>query len=258
MKIISWNVNGIRSIYKKNFLNWFLKNKADIFCLQEIKAQKEQIPSDLLYQKDYYFYFNQAVKKGYAGVAVYTKQKPLKVKDRLGLDRFDKEGRILELEYSNFTLINLYMPHGGRQKENLSYKLEVYNYLLRYLKNIRKRNKNIILIGDFNIAHQDIDLARPKQNQNNIMFTPKERQQIDKIINLGFIDTFRKFHKEGGYYTWWPYMAKARERNLGWRIDYVFISKELAQWLKDAFIFSEITGSDHCPIGIEINSKIWH
>jgi len=250
MKIISWNINGIRSIYKKNFLNWFLTNNADIVCLQEIKAQKEQIPSDLLKLKKYYFYFNQATKKGYAGVAVYTKQKPLKVKYKLDFNKFNEEGRILQLEYPTFTLINLYMPHGGRQKENLGYKLEVYNHLIKYLKNIK--NKNIILAGDFNIAHKDIDLARPKQNQNNIMFTPEERQQIDKIINLGFIDTFRQFYKEGGHYTWWPYMANARQRNLGWRIDYIFISKGLAQQLKDAFIFTEIMGSDHCPIGIKI------
>jgi exodeoxyribonuclease-3 len=250
MKIISWNINGIRAIYTKNFLDWFLTTKADIVCLQEIKAQEGQIPDDLLKIQDYYFYFNQAIKKGYSGVAVYTKQKPLKVKYKLGLKRFDEEGRLLQLEYPDFILINLYLPHGGRQKENLEYKLEVYDYLIRYLKSIQ--NKNIILAGDFNIAHQDIDLARPDENRDNIMFTSEERQQIDKIINSGFLDTFRQFHQEGGYYTWWPYMFHARERNLGWRIDYIFISKELTKNLKDAFIFSKITGSDHCPIGIEI------
>jgi len=226
VKIISWNVNGIRSIYKKNFLKWLAAINADIVCLQEVRAQKEQIPSDLLKLKDYYFYSNQAAKKGYAGVAVYTKQKPLKVKYKLGLKRFDQEGRILELRYPNFTLINLYFPHGGRQKENLNYKLKVYKYLLGYLKKIKE--KNIILIGDFNIAHQEIDLARPKQNQNNIMFSIEERKQIDK------------------------YFANARKRNLGWRIDYAFISKRLSQKLKNAFILSKTVGSDHCPIGIEI------
>ena len=250
MKIISWNINGIRAIYKKNFLDWFIATNADIVCLQEIKAQKEQIPSDLLELKNYFFYFNPAIKKGYAGMAVYTKQKPLKVEYKLGLNRFDQEGRILQLEYPSFILINVYLPHGGRQKENLDYKLKVYDYLLEYLQ--KSKDRNIILIGDFNIAHQDIDLARPRQNQNNIMFTPEERQQIDKIINLGFLDSFREFHKEGSHYTWWPYMAKARQRNLGWRIDYIFISKELTKNLKDAFILPEIMGSDHCPIGIEI------
>jgi len=253
MKIISWNINGIRAIYKKNFLDWFIATNADIVCLQEIKAQKEQIPSDLLELKNYFFYFNPAIKKGYAGMAVYTKQKPLKVEYKLGLNRFDQEGRILQLEYPSFILINVYLPHGGRQKENLDYKLKVYDYLLEYLQ--KSKDRNIILIGDFNIAHQDIDLARPRQNQNNIMFTPEERQQIDKIINLGFLDSFREFHKEGSHYTWWPYMAKARQRNLGWRIDYIFISKELTKNLKDAFILSEVMGSDHCPIGIEIVSS---
>ncbi len=250
MKIVSWNVNGIRAVYKKDFLKWLRATNADIVCLQEIKAQKEQIPTDLLKQKDYYFYFNQAVKKGYAGVAVYTKQKPLKVECKLGLKRFDQEGRILKLEYSDFTLINLYFPHGGRQKENLNYKLEVYKYFLNYLKRIK--DKNIILIGDFNIAHQEIDLSRPKQNQNNIMFTSEERKQIDKIINSGFIDGFRKFNKEGKNYTWWPYFVNARERNLGWRIDYIFVSKKLVPKLKNAFILNKVMGSDHCPIGIEI------
>ena len=258
MQIVSWNINGIRSIYKKNFLEWFLKTKADIICLQEIKAQEEQIPNDLLKIPDYYFYFNQALKKGYSGVAVYTKQKPLKINDKLGLKQFDEEGRMLELEYSDFILINLYLPHGGRQKENLKYKLKVYDYLIKYLKHLKQNtNKGIILAGDFNIAHQDIDLARPDENRDNIMFTPEERERIDKIINLGFIDTFRQFHQDGGYYTWWPYMFHARERNLGWRIDYIFVSQLLLSHLKNSFILSKIMGSDHCPIGIELsNDKI--
>jgi len=173
MKIISWNVNGIRAVYRKNFFKWMRKTNPDILCLQEIKAQKEQIPEELVKPKGYYAYFNFAERKGYSGVAIYTRRKPLKIEYKLGLKRFDQEGRILKLKYPDFTLINVYLPHGGRQKENLGYKLEVYNYLFRYLKNVR--SKNIILIGDFNIAHQDIDLARPRQNRNNIMFTPEER-----------------------------------------------------------------------------------
>jgi len=250
MKIVSWNVNGIRAIYKKGFLDWLITTNADIVCLQEIRAQKEEIPADLLEPKNYYSYFNPAVKKGYAGVAVYTKEKPLKVVNKLGLKRFDQEGRILILEYPHFTLINLYTPHGGRQKENLNYKLEVHKYLLNYLKRIK--NKNVILIGDFNIAHQEIDLARPKQNKNNIMFTQEERKQIDKIINLGFIDSFRVFNKKSGNYTWWPYFVNARERNLGWRIDYTFVSKKLSSKLKSALVLNKVMGSDHCPIGLEI------
>jgi len=224
MKILSWNVNGIRAVYKKGFLEWFNKTRADIICLQEIKAQKEQIPDDLINLKNYHFYSNYAVKKGYSGVAVYTKAKPEKVEYRLGLKRFDQEGRILKLTYHKFTLINLYLPHGGRGKENLDYKLESYKYLLNYLK--RNKDKNIISVGDFNIAHQEIDLARPKNNHNNIMFTLEERKQIDKIIEFGFIDTFRKFNQKSDNYTWWPYFANCKGRNIGWRIDYIFVSKK--------------------------------
>jgi exodeoxyribonuclease-3 len=250
MKIVSWNVNGLRSIYKKGFLKWFNKIKADIVCLQETRVFQKELPLDLLRIKNYHLYFNEAEKKGYAGVAVYTKEKPLKIESKLGLERFDQEGRILKLEYSDFILINLYLPHGGRSKENLDYKLEVYKHLLKYFQKIK--DKNVILAGDFNIAHQEIDLARPEENKNNIMFTQEERDQIEKIIKLGFKDSFRMFNKEGGNYTWWPYFVNARERNLGWRIDYIFVSKSLSQNVKNASILKEIMGSDHCPIEIEI------
>lgn len=250
MKIISWNVNGLRSVYKKGFLDWLSETKADIICLQEIKIQKEQLSPDLISPSGYHSYFSFAEKKGYSGAAVYTKNKPLAAEKKMGTERFDSEGRILKLEYPSFTLFNLYFPHGGRQKENLGYKLEVYDCFLNHIKKIK--NQEIILIGDFNIAHKDIDLARPKQNQKNIMFTPEERKKIDRIMGLGFIDSFRKFEKETGHYTWWPYFANARQRNLGWRIDYVFVSKVLAPKLKNAFIFKDVLGSDHCPIGIEI------
>ncbi len=194
MKILSWNVNGVRAVAKRGFLKWLKNTKADIVCLQEIKAQKEQIPQDLINLKNYHFCFNQAQKKGYSGVAVYTKEKPKKVEYVLGLKRFDSEGRILKLTFPKFTLINLYLPHGGRQKENLDYKLEAYSVLYNLLK--RNKDKNLILIGDFNIAHQEIDLARPRDNQKNIMFTEKERKQIDKIVQLGFTGTFREFNQK--------------------------------------------------------------
>ncbi len=250
MKIISWNVNGLRAVYKRGFLNWLLALDADIVCLQEIKAFKEQLDPSLINIKNYFSYFNSAQKGGYSGLLVYTKEKPLSVEKKLGLERFDKEGRSLLLEYKDFLLLNVYLPHGDRTKKNLPYKLEVYDFLLRKLKGWK--DKNLVLIGDFNIAHQEIDLARPKNNKNNVMFTPEEREKIDKIIELGFTDTFRKFHKEEGKYTWWPYFANARERNLGWRIDYAFISKGMNKKIKDAFILSKVKGSDHCPIGLEI------
>lgn len=249
MKIISWNVNGVRAIFKKGFLKWFKKTKADIICLQEIKAQYEQIPKEMEDCKNFSF-FNLGQKRGYSGVAVYTMERPLKTETRLGLKRFDQEGRMLDLRYPDFNLINLYLPQGGRKKENLPYKLEVYKKLFEYLK--KYKNKKVILVGDFNIAHREIDLARPKQNQKSTMFTPAEREQIKNLINLGFVDTFRHFHPQEKEYTWWPYFYQARKRNLGWRIDYVFVSSKLISKVKKAFILPGVEGSDHCPVGIEI------
>lgn len=251
MKIVSWNVNGLRAVFKKGFLNWFKKANADIVCLQEIKLQEGQIPESLINPDGYFSYFSYAQKKGYSGVAVYTKEKPKAVEKKLGFEKFDSEGRILKLEFKNFVLINFYMPHGGRAKENLDYKFKAYQHSFDYLK--KNKGKPLILAGDFNIAHEEIDLARPKDNQKNIMFTPEERKQIDKLVDLGFSDTFRKFHKdEAGQYTWWPYFSLARDRNLGWRIDYVWTSKDIMSKLKDAFILPQVWGSDHCPVGIEI------
>ena len=250
MKIISWNVNGLRAAYKKGFLDWLNKSEADIVCLQELRAEPEQLAPELINPGDYQSFFNPAVKKGYAGTAIYTKEKPLTIEKEIEMERFDQEGRILKLKYPEFDIVNFYLPHGGRQKENLDYKLEVYDFLLNQLEKIK--DESVILIGDFNIAHKEIDLARPKDNRNNIMFTPEEKKQIDRIIKLGFVDTFREFHKEGGHYTWWPYFVNARERNLGWRIDYVFASESLTPRVKKAFILPEVMGSDHCPIGIEI------
>jgi exodeoxyribonuclease-3 len=250
VKIVSWNVNGLRAVYKRDFLPWFQQAGADIICLQEIKLQEAQIPTDLVKPAGYHAFFNFASKPGYSGTAVYTKEKPDRIDLKLGHPRFDQEGRFLRLEYPDFSLIALYLPHGGRQKENLPYKLEVYEKLLRYLKPLVKAKT--VLIGDFNIAHNEIDLARPKSNLDNIMFTPQERKQVNAIIDLGFTDTFRKFHTDGGHYTWWPYMANARARNLGWRIDYVFTSPSMTPRLKDAFILPDVHGSDHCPVGIRM------
>ena len=248
MKILSCNVNGIRAANRKNFLQWFKKSRTDILCLQEVRAQKEQLSDSLLYPRGYNLYFNSANKKGYSGVAIYSKQKPLRIKYKLDLERFDQEGRMIELEYPDFTLINIYLPHGGRRKENLEYKLESYNYFFEYLK--RSKDKKVILIGDFNIAHQEIDLARPESNKNNIMFTFEEREQINQLLNLGFIDSFREMNKRGGNYTWWPHAFNARERNIGWRIDYAFVSVGMV--IKRAFILNKVNISDHCPIGLEL------
>ena len=183
-------------------------------------------------------------------MAVYSKIKPLKIELNLGLKRFDEEGRIIRLDFENFILINIYLPHGGRNKENLGYKLKCYECLIHYLRKIK--DKKVILIGDFNIAHTELDLARPKNNQNNIMFTPQERRQLDRLVNLGFIDTFRKFNQENGHYTWWSYAFNARARNLGWRLDYAFISERFIKNLKSSRILKDISGSGHCPIKLDI------
>jgi len=250
MKIVSWNVNGIRSCLKHGLIPWLERQRAEIVCLQEIKIAENDIPWDLRYLNNYQVFFNCAQKKGYSGVAVYTNKVPLEAKHNLGIKRFDVEGRILELKFDNFSLINLYLPHGSRDKSNLDYKLKVYKKVLADLE--RRKREKIILMGDFNIAHKDIDLARPRQNKNNIMFTPEERQQIDKLLNLGLVDSFRQFNQEGGHYSWWPSRLKARQRNLGWRIDYCFITRSLVPRLKQAFILKDVLGSDHCPIGLEI------
>ncbi|MCL5011263.1 MAG: exodeoxyribonuclease III [Patescibacteria group bacterium] len=251
MKIISWNVNGIRAVYKKGDLLEFIKSeKPDILCLQEIKAAEEQIPNELKNLAGYFCYFNPAKKPGYSGVAVFTKEKPQKVEKEIGFDRFDSEGRALKLVYTGFTLYNFYIPNGGRGKKDLNYKLAFYDYLFDYLR--KQKNKKIILAGDFNVAHTELDLARPKENQDSIMFTKEERAKISQLLKAGFIDTFRQFHQDNGYYTWWLYFANARERNIGWRIDYVFATENLKSKIKNGFILPEITGSDHCPAGIAL------
>ncbi len=253
MKIISWNVNGIRSVYKKGFIDWMEKTNADIICLQEIKAQDSEIQklfssSGLFRHSPYYLYSNFAQKKGYSGVAIFTKEKPTTIDNKLGLERFDQEGRLLKLSFKNFILYNLYIPHGGREKENMVYKLQTYDRLFALLSG----KQRTILVGDFNVAHTALDLARPKGNQNNTMFTPEEREKLDTLTQKGFVDTFRLKHKEGENYTWWPYAVDARERNIGWRIDYIFVSTDMRSYITDAYILKDTKGSDHCPVGITI------
>ena len=245
MKIISWNVNGLRSIYKKGFLDWLYRERADIVCLQEIKSSVDQIPKELKSIKGYSSFFNPAKRPGYAGVAVFCKEKPKSVEQGIGFERFDTEGRVLKLIFQDFTLFNFYMVNGGQRKENMDYKLKSYNFIINNLK--RKRT---ILVGDFNIAHREIDLARPKENENNTGFTIEEREKIDILINKGYRDSFRELHQKGGNYSWWAYYRKSRERNIGWRIDYAFLTKDIK--LANSFIEYSVMGSDHCPIGIDI------
>ena len=252
MKVLSWNVNGIRAVDRKGFFQWFTKEKPDVICLQEIKAQKEQLPSHLRNTPNYHLCINSAEKKGYSGVATYTKLKPLVVKMGFGIEKFDREGRILITEYSRFILFNIYFPNGKKNQERLDYKLDFYDTFLAYADNLKAKGKNIVVCGDFNTAHKEIDLARPKENEKISGFLPIERAWIDTFIDHGYIDTFREFNKQSEQYSWWDMKTRARERNVGWRIDYFFVNKEFMKYVKNAFILQEVLGSDHCPIGIEI------
>lgn len=253
MRILSWNVNGIRAAQRKGFSDWLKKDSPDILCVQETKANPRQVTPELRHPYSYKSFWSSAEKKGYSGVAIYVKEKPLNVEYGLGISKFDKEGRMLSVEYPKFILLNLYLPHGARDQSKVPHKLEMYNGLLKYINKLKSR-KPIILAGDFNVAHKEVDLARPKNNMKNTMFLPEERKQIDKIMDHGYIDTFRHFNKEPGNYTWWPYFANARKRNLGWRIDYIFVPKSFISKVKDAFILPEVMGSDHCPTGITLRS----
>ena len=252
MNIISWNVNGIRAADKKGLFDWFKKESPNIFCLQEIKAMPEQVPPYLRNPPKYYTFWNSAERKGYSGVVTYTKEKPKYVKKGFGIEKFDKEGRILITEYPSFILFNIYFPNGKKNKERLEYKLDFYDTFLAYADNLKFKGKNIVVCGDFNTAHKEIDLARPKENEHISGFLPIERAWIDTFIDHGYVDTFRHFNKEPEQYSWWDMKTKARERNVGWRIDYFFVNKEFMPKVKNAFIMQDILGSDHCPVGIEI------
>lgn len=252
MKLLSWNVNGIRAAYKKGFLDWFKTAKPDILCLQETKAMKEQLPDDLLNVNGYTSYFSSAERKGYSGTATYTKINPVKVENGIGIKKFDSEGRFLVTEFDEFILFNIYFPNGKARRERLQYKMDFYESFLKHLKKLLKQGKKIVICGDVNTAHKEIDLARPKPNEKISGFLPQEREWIDKLLKTGFIDTLRVFNQKPEQYTWWDMMTRARDRNVGWRIDYFFISDNLKGNLKNAFILPEVMGSDHCPVGIEL------
>lgn len=250
IRILSWNVNGIRAVYRKGFLDWFLKDKPDILCIQETKAHEEQLPDDLRNVDGYHSYFCSGERKGYSGVAIYTKEKPLSIKKGFGKKEFDNEGRILIAEYPDFHLFNIYFPNGKARAERLKFKMDFYDVFLDYVKKLKKKGKKIVICGDVNTAHKEIDIARPKENEKISGFLPEERAWMDKLITSGFVDTFRMFNQEPDNYTWWDLMTRARDRNVGWRIDYFFVSDNMKDLVKDAFILPDVMGSDHCPIGI--------
>lgn len=253
MKLLCWNVNGIRAAQKKGFLEWMKKEDPDILCLNETKASPDQLSDELLNVEGYTSYFSSSiVKKGYSGVAIYTKKKPVKVEHGYGLPEFDNEGRIIIAHYKDFVLINNYYPNGKKNAERLKYKMDFYDAFLNYASGLTNDGKKLIVCGDFNTAHKEIDLERPKENEKTSGFLPEERAWMDKFVAAGFVDTFRMFNSEGKNYTWWDQVTRSRERNVGWRIDYIFVSENFKKKVKSAWIMPEVMGSDHCPVGLEI------
>lgn len=250
MRMVSWNVNGLRACVTKGFENFFKEIDADFFAIQETKLQEGQI--DLNFE-GYESYFNSAEKKGYSGVAVYTKHHPLNVTKGIGIEQHDKEGRVLTLEYENFYFVTCYTPNSKRELLRLDYRMVWEEAFLNYIETLKK-NKPVVFCGDLNVAHKEIDLKNPKSNRRNAGFTDEERNCMTKLLNTGYIDTFRYFYPElEGVYSWWSYMFKAREKNAGWRIDYFIVSDNLKDQLIDAKIHTDIMGSDHCPVSLEIN-----
>ncbi|WP_250229654.1 exodeoxyribonuclease III [Anaeropeptidivorans aminofermentans] len=250
LKMISWNVNGLRAAITKGFEDFFKSEDADIFCIQETKMQEGQAELNL---EGYYQYFNSAVKKGYSGTGLFTKIKPLNVTYGINIADHDNEGRVITAEYENFFLVNVYTPNSQRELARLSYRMEWEEAFLSYLNGLREK-KPLVLCGDLNVAHKEIDLKNPKTNRKNAGFTDEEREKFTVLLGEGYVDSFRHFYpdKEGAY-TWWSYMRNARGTNAGWRIDYFVVSENIKDKLKDAVIYSDIYGSDHCPVGILID-----
>jgi len=267
MKFITWNINGYRAVsgqnpktkygekIQKNTLFDFIKQEnPDIICLQEIKADLEQIKEELRTPPGYESYYNCATsKKGYSGVAVFSKKKPSKITNGIGIERFDVEGRVIEAKYESFTMFNIYFPKGYAENERLDYKLDFYDSVSEIFAKKIASGESIIVTGDFNTAHKEIDLARPKENINTSGFIPIERQKLDKFVEIGLIDSFREFEKENGHYTWWSQRGRARENNIGWRLDYFFVSADLKNKLTSVKILPGQDGSDHCPVVMQIS-----
>ncbi|QTA79507.1 Exodeoxyribonuclease [Desulfonema limicola] len=256
IKMVSWNVNGLRAVWEKGFLQSVNKLDPDILAVQETKLQEPQLTDEMRSLDGYESFWSFAsTKKGYSGVGVYTKLKPVNVNFGIGIPRFDNEGRILELDFGNFIFFNIYFPNGQMSDERLQYKLDFYQAFFQYADQYKKAGKNIIITGDYNTAHNEIDLKNPKANQKRSGFLRIERDWIDRIIENGYVDTFRYLYPDKVKYSWWSYRFKAREKNAGWRIDYFFTTKEMVQqdMIKDAFIDNDVFGSDHCPVGLTIN-----
>lgn len=251
MKLISWNVNGIRACINKGFEDFFNQANADIFCIQESKCQEGQVELNF---KGYKSYWNYAEKKGYSGTAIFTKKEPLNVSYGIGIEEHDKEGRVITLEFDNFYMVDVYTPNSKRGLERLDYRQVWEDDFRKYLLKLNKI-KPVIMCGDLNVAHEEIDLKNPKTNRKNAGFTDEEREKMTELLGAGFTDTYRCIYPEKVEYSWWSYIGRAREKNIGWRIDYFIVSNKLSKKIKEAKIYTEIMGSDHCPIGLEIDLK---
>lgn len=253
MKLVSWNVNGLRAVIGKGFSEFFKEIDADVFCLQETKMQEEQIDDNIKnIFSDYNGYWNSAEKKGYSGTAVFSKLKPLNVSYGIGVEEHDKEGRVITLEFESFYLVNCYTPNSKRELERLDYRMVWEDEFRKYLLKLNE-TKPVIMCGDLNVAHEEIDLKNPKTNRRNAGFTDEERGKMTELLNSGFTDTFRYLYPDKeGVYSWWSYMFKAREKNAGWRIDYFIVSNSIQDKIKESYIYSDVMGSDHCPVGLDI------
>ena len=254
IKLVSWNVNGIRAVSKKEeFWDWFDNTNADIINFQEVRSTQEQIPKKLSNIEGFHQSFNEAEKKGYSGVATYSKIKPLDVVKGLGVKELDSEGRVLRMEYSDFFLYNIYFPNSGMGAKRLDFKVDFCNTLLNQIVDLKNDGKNFIITGDYNIAHNPIDVYNPKNCEGKSGYLPEERRWLDELEKAGFVDTFRMFNEGENNFTWWSYRTRARERNAGWRLDYFYVNEEIKDNVKSAKILSDVFGSDHCPVTLELN-----
>lgn len=250
MKITTWNVNGYRAVRRKGAFTWLDEEQPDVLCLQEIKVKQDQLSEEEKVLGKYSAIWNPAERPGYSGTAIFHRAEPLEVNFGLGIDEFDHEGRVIRLRYPNFLLYNIYFPNGGQDNQRVPFKLAFYEALLDICNELHKSKENIIITGDFNTAHNEIDLANPKANEKNTGFLPEERVWIDKYLANGFVDIFRNLYPERVSYTWWTYRMNARVRNIGWRLDYYLVSEALVPSIKDVLIHDEIMGSDHCPVSL--------
>lgn len=253
IEMLCWNVNGIRAVEKRGFLDWLHQESPDILCLQETKIQPEQVTPEIQQPSGYHACWNFPERKGYSGVVTFTREKPIKFENGFGIKQFDVEGRVTITRHPQFTLLNVYFPNGKMSEERLKYKMDFYDAFLGFVDSLKAKGEKLIICGDFNTAHKEIDLARPKENENISGFLPAERAWMDKFVAHGYVDTFRHFNKEPNHYTWWSLRTRARERNIGWRLDYVFVSGNLLSAVTEASILSRVIGSDHCPVGIRLS-----